>query len=81
MKILKSYYIESINLWIIHFNGILDQQQKDAIINMWHKQIGATDKVVVLDKTIAPLEVISGKLTWMQRRLLKRLIRRHGLNK
>ncbi|MCS8620204.1 hypothetical protein [Lactiplantibacillus plantarum] len=71
---MKSYYIESINLWIIQVNGILDRQQKDALRDVWHKQIGVTDKVVVLDETIAPLEVISGKLTWMQRRLLKRLI-------
>lgn len=77
---MKSYYIESINLWIIRFNGILNRQQKDALRNMWHKQIGVTDKVVVLDKTIAPLEVISDELTWMQRRSLKRLIQHHGLN-
>lgn len=59
---MKSYYIESINQRIIHVNGILDQRQKNAIIKMWHKQIGATDKVVVLDNTIAPLEVIRASL-------------------
>lgn len=77
---MKSYYIESANMWIIQFNGILDRQQMDALRNMWHKQIGVTDRVVVLDETIAPLEVISDKLTWMKRRSLKRLIRRHGLS-
>ena len=77
---MKSYYIESANLWIIQFNGILDRQQMDALRNMWHKQIGVADKVVVLDETIAPLEVISDKLTWMKRRSLKRLIQRHGLS-
>lgn len=77
---MKSCYIESINLWIVHVNSILDRQQADAIRDLWHNQISATAKIIVLDKTIAPLEVISGKLTWMQRLSLKRLIRRHGLS-
>ncbi|WP_262345420.1 hypothetical protein [Lactiplantibacillus plantarum] len=61
MKALKSYYIESINLWIICVNtdNFVDMQTKDAIRKQWRQQVHTAEDVVVLDQSIAPLEFIS----------------------
>ncbi|MDL2063374.1 hypothetical protein [Lactiplantibacillus paraplantarum] len=63
MKILKSYYIESINLWIICVNAdkFVDAKTKDAIRKQWRQQVHTAEDVVVLDQSIAPFEFI-GKL-------------------
>lgn len=60
MKILKSYYIESINLWIICVNadGHVDAKIKDAIRKQWRQQVHTAEDVVVLDQSIAPFEFI-----------------------
>ena len=59
MKRLKSYYIESINLWILCVDCLVDANTKDSIREQWRQQVHTAEDVVVLDKTIAPLEVIS----------------------
>ncbi|WP_260350528.1 hypothetical protein [Lactiplantibacillus plantarum] len=63
MKILRSYYIESINLWIICVNAdkFVDMNTKDAIRKQWRQQVHTAEDVVVLDQSIAPFEFI-GKL-------------------
>ncbi|WP_416588919.1 hypothetical protein [Lactiplantibacillus plantarum] len=60
MKILKSYYIESINLWIICVNAdkFVDMKTKDAIRKQWRQQVHTAKDVVVLDQSIAPFEFI-----------------------
>ncbi|WP_265481186.1 hypothetical protein [Lactiplantibacillus plantarum] len=60
MKILKSYYIESINLWIICVNAdrYIDAKTKDAIRKQWRQQVHTAKDVVVLDQFIAPFEFI-----------------------
>lgn len=47
MKILKSYYIESINPWVIRVDGILNTKAKDAIRKQVLDQyIGKSDAIV-----------------------------------
>lgn len=60
MKILRSYYIESINLWIICVNAdkFVDMKTKDAIRKQWRQQVHTAEDVVVLDESIAPFEFI-----------------------
>ncbi|WP_235017477.1 hypothetical protein [Pediococcus acidilactici] len=60
MKILKSYYIESINLWIICVNTdcFVDAKTKDAIRKQWRQQVHTAEDVVVIDQFIAPFEFI-----------------------
>ncbi|MCE6032196.1 hypothetical protein ACA593_03860 [Lactiplantibacillus pentosus] len=60
MKVLKSYYIESINLWIICVNAdnFVDMKTKDAIRKQWRHQVHTAEDVVVLDQSIAPFEFI-----------------------
>lgn len=57
---MKSYYIQSINLWIIcvNANKFVDMKTKDAIRKQWRQQVHTAEDVVVLDESIAPLEVI-----------------------
>lgn len=55
---MKSYYIESINLWILYVNCLVDVNTKNKIREQWRQQVHTAEDVVVLDKTIAPLEVI-----------------------
>ncbi|MCT4459758.1 hypothetical protein EFS33_05450 [Lactiplantibacillus plantarum] len=60
---MRSYYIESINLWIICVNAdkFVDMNTKDAIRKQWRQQVHTAEDVVVLDQSIAPFEFI-GKL-------------------
>jgi DNA transposition AAA+ family ATPase len=60
VKILKSYYIESINLWIICVNAdrFVDAKTKDAIRKQWRQQVHTAKDVVVIDQFIAPFEFI-----------------------
>ncbi|WP_261978627.1 hypothetical protein [Lactiplantibacillus plantarum] len=60
MKSLKSYYIQSINLWIIcvNANKFVDIKTKDAIRKQWRQQVHTAEDVVVLDESIAPFEFI-----------------------
>ncbi|WP_236721851.1 hypothetical protein [Lactiplantibacillus plantarum] len=60
MKSLKSYYIQSINLWIIcvNANKFVDMKTKDAIRKQWRQQVHTAKDVVVLDESIAPFEFI-----------------------
>ncbi|NEZ68790.1 hypothetical protein EUZ09_01895 [Pediococcus pentosaceus] len=60
---MKSYYIESINLWIICVNAdrFVDAKTKDAIRKQWRQQVHTAKDVVVIDQFIAPFEFI-GKL-------------------
>ena len=58
---MKSYYIESINLWILCVNAgcFIDEDTKDNIRDNWRQQVHTAEDIVVLDGLIAPLEVIS----------------------
>lgn len=60
MKILKSYYIEPINLWIICVNAgrFIDTKTKDAIRKQWRQQVHTAEDVVVIDQLIAPFEFV-----------------------
>ena len=55
---LKSYYIESINLWIICVNRFVDDETKDAIRKQWRQQVHTAKDVVVIDQLIAPFEFV-----------------------
>ncbi|ANM75102.1 hypothetical protein EL800_00205 [Lactiplantibacillus plantarum] len=55
---MKSYYIESINLWIICVGGFADTKVKDNIRKQWRQQVHTAEDVVVLDESIAPFEFI-----------------------
>ncbi len=57
---MKSYYIQSINLWIIcvNANKFVDMKTKDAIRKQWRQQVHTAKDVVVLDESIAPFEFI-----------------------
>lgn len=57
---MKSYYIQSINLWIIcvNANKFVDMKTKDAIRKQWRQQVHTAEDVVVLDESIAPFEFI-----------------------
>ncbi|CDN29012.1 hypothetical protein predicted by Glimmer/Critica [Lactiplantibacillus plantarum] len=57
---MKSYYIESINLWIICVNAdnFVDTKTKDAIRKQWRQQVHTAEDVVVFDESIAPFEFI-----------------------
>lgn len=57
---MRSYYIESINLWIICVNAdkFVDMNTKDAIRKQWRQQVHTAEDVVVLDQSIAPFEFI-----------------------
>ncbi len=57
---MKSYYIQSINLWIIcvNANKFVDIKTKDAIRKQWRQQVHTAEDVVVLDESIAPFEFI-----------------------
>ncbi len=57
---MRSYYIESINLWIICVNAdkFVDMKTKDTIRKQWRQQVHTAEDVVVLDESIAPFEFI-----------------------
>lgn len=57
---MKSYYIESINLWIIcvNTNCFVDAETKDAIRKEWREQVHTAKDVVVIDQLIAPFEFV-----------------------
>lgn len=56
---MKSYYIKSINLWIISVNiGLLSSDAKENIRKEWLKQVHSAKDVVVIDQSIAPFEII-----------------------
>ena len=55
---MKSYYIESINLWIICVNNFVDAKTKDAIRKEWREQVHTAKDVVVIDQLIAPFEFV-----------------------
>ncbi|KAF0445602.1 hypothetical protein GBO93_09315 [Pediococcus acidilactici] len=57
---MKSYYIESINLWIICVNtdSFVDAKTKDTIRKQWRQQVHTAEDVVVLDQSIAPFEFV-----------------------
>ncbi|MCT3305806.1 hypothetical protein EFP47_16730 [Lactiplantibacillus pentosus] len=57
---MRSYYIESINLWIICVNAdhFVDAKTKDAIRKQWRQQVHTAEDVVVLDQSIAPFKFI-----------------------
>ncbi|AQY71826.1 hypothetical protein BWL06_12515 [Lactiplantibacillus plantarum] len=57
---MKSYYIESINLWIICVNTdrFVDAETKDAIRKQWRQQVHTAKDVVVIDQLIAPFEFV-----------------------
>lgn len=56
---MKSYYIKSINLWIISVNtDLLSSDTKENIRKQWLKQVHTAKDVVVIDQSIAPIEII-----------------------
>ncbi|WP_057194920.1 hypothetical protein [Limosilactobacillus fermentum] len=56
---MKSYYIESIDLWVLSINSVLKGEVRNAIAESFKKQSDKIHDVVVLDATVAPIEIIS----------------------
>lgn len=55
---MKSYYISSINLWVLGVCGVVSQDTKEKIRTEFKKQVSTAKDVVVLDECIAPLTVV-----------------------
>lgn len=56
---MKSYYIESIDLWVLSINSVLDEKTRNTIAESFKKQSDKIHDVVVVDATVAPIEIIS----------------------
>lgn len=62
---MKSYYISSINLWVLGVCGVVSQGTKEKIRTEFKKQVSTAKDVVVLDEWTAPLIVVeSSKSNW-----------------
>lgn len=55
---MKSYYISSINLWVLGVHGIVSQDIKEKIRTEFKKQVSTAKDIVVLDESIAPLIIV-----------------------
>lgn len=55
---MKSYYISSINLWVLGVCGVVSQDTKEKIRTEFKKQVSTAKDVVVLDEWTAPLTVV-----------------------
>lgn len=55
---MKSYYISSINLWVLGVRGVVSQDTKEKIRTEFKKQVSTAKDVVVLDECTAPLTVV-----------------------
>lgn len=55
---MKSYYISSINLWVLGVHGIVSQGTKEKIRTEFKKQVSTAKDIVVLDESIAPLIIV-----------------------
>lgn len=55
---MKSYYISSINLWVLGVCGVVSQDTKEKIRTEFKKQVSTAKDVVVLDECTAPLTVV-----------------------
>ncbi|QZN93806.1 hypothetical protein KZE55_04580 [Limosilactobacillus panis] len=55
---MKSYYISSINLWVLGVYGVVSQDTKEKIRTEFKKQVSTAKDVVVLDEWTAPLTVV-----------------------
>lgn len=55
---MKSYYISSINLWVLRVCGVVSQDTKEKIRTEFKKQVSTAKDVVVLDEWTAPLTVV-----------------------
>ncbi len=55
---MKSYYISSINLWVLTVHGIVSQEVKEKIRTEFKKQVSTAKDVIVLDENIAPLTIV-----------------------
>lgn len=52
---MKSYYIESIDLWVLSINSVLDGKTRNAIAESFKKQSDKIHDVVVVDAIVAPI--------------------------
>lgn len=55
---MKSYYISSINLWVLGVHGIVSQDTREKIRTEFKKQVSTAKDIVVLDESIAPLIIV-----------------------
>lgn len=78
---MKSYYIESINLWIlcVSTDRFVDAETKDAIKKQWRQQVHTAKDVVVIDKLIAPLEVVGKSCTYIDTETVVKAIKQSEL--
>lgn len=56
---MKSYYIESIDLWVLSVHSVLDGKTRNAIAESFKKQSDKIHDVAVIDAIVAPIEIIS----------------------
>lgn len=55
---MKSYYIESIDLWVLSINSVIDGKTRNAIAESFKRKSDKIHDVVVFDATVAPIEII-----------------------
>lgn len=55
---MKSYYIESIDLWVLSIKSVLKGEARNAIAESFKKQSDKIHDVVVVDAAVAPIEII-----------------------
>ena len=55
---MKSYYIESLDLWVLSVSYFLDLKQKEKIASDFKSQSDKVNEVVVLDGLTKPLEIL-----------------------
>lgn len=56
---MKSYYIESIDLWVLSINSVIDGKTRNAIAESFKRHSDKIHDVLVVDATVAPIEIIS----------------------
>ncbi|MEK1434816.1 hypothetical protein HCZ13_01880 [Limosilactobacillus fermentum] len=56
---MKSYYIESIDLWVLSINSVIDGKTRNAIAESFKRKSDKIHDVIVVDATVAPIEIIS----------------------
>lgn len=80
---MKSYYIESINLWIIcvNTNCFVDAETKDAIRKEWREQVHTAKDVVVIDQLIAPFEFIGKSSATIDTETVAKVIKQSELKR
>ncbi len=60
---MKSYYIESIDLWVLVINSVIDEKTRNTIAESFKRKSDKIHDVVVVDATVAPIEIIPNRKT------------------